>query len=364
MKTKILYFLLLISFGLSAQRLNTENVVLITLDGLRWQEVFTGADKTLIGTKEFVSDSLALVKKFWNESPEKRRETLMPFLWTKIASEGQLYGNRNVGNNVNVTNKMWFSYPGYSEILTGAADDERINSNDKNNNPNVTVLEFLNNQDRYKGKVAAFASWDCFPYIINAERSGLYVNSGIVKVEKAPTIHEALINELMYEIPNPLGSSVRLDAFTFHYTMEYLKKNKPRILYISFDETDDFAHGGKYDLYLEAAHYTDNMIGKLWNWLQTEEQYKDKTTLIITVDHGRGFHDKDAWRHHGSKVPNTDQIWIAIMGPDTPSSGEVKSSGQLYQNQIAKTLAMFLGLNFENGRIAGNVIPTAFVTQP
>jgi hypothetical protein len=52
------------------------------------------------------------------------------------------------------------------------------------------------------------------------------------------------------------------------------------------------------------------------------------------------------------------------MGPDTPSSGEVKSSGQLYQNQIAKTLAMFLGLNFENGRIAGNVIPTAFVTQP
>lgn len=342
------------------QKNKTENVILITLDGMRWQEVFTGADKTLVGNKTYVNDSAGLTKKFWKPTPAERRSALMPFFWNTIATKGQLYGNRELGSNVNVTNQMWFSYPGYNEILTGQADDQHITSNDKIENPNETVLEVLNKDKRYAGKVAAFSSWDCFPYIINSKRSGVPINSGIVKSEKDPTATEKLINELMYEIPNPLGD-VRLDAFTFYYAAEYLKKNKPKMLYISFDETDDFAHGGKYDLYLEAAHYTDQMIGKLWQWIQSDPQYKDKTTLIITTDHGRGHNDLEAWRHHGIKVPDADQIWMAFIGPDTKAIGEVKS-GQLYQNQVAKTIAELLDVKLPAPK-AGEPIKSAIVAK-
>ena len=65
----------------------------------------------------------------------------MPFFWKEVTKMGQLHGNRNLGNKVDLTNTMWFSYPGYNEILSGKADDSRINSNDKIPNPNTTILE-------------------------------------------------------------------------------------------------------------------------------------------------------------------------------------------------------------------------------
>jgi hypothetical protein len=358
--------ILAIAFTIAASSLQaqmkTKNIVLITLDGYRWQEVFTGAEQRLI-SKDFVDDSATLARKYWRENPVARREALMPFMWTVVAKQGQLYGNRNAGSFVNVTNKQWFSYPGYSEILCGFADDERIHSNDKFDNPNTTVLEFINNDKSFTGHVAAFTSWDVFPYIINAGRSKVPVNSGIVEA-KGPGItdKEKWTNELMHQVPNPLGE-VRLDAFTFSYAFEYMKKSKPRVMFISFDETDDFAHGGKYDLYLNAARYTDGFIRSLWEWCQSDPQYKGTTTFIITSDHGRGMVNKDDWRNHGIKVENADQIWMAFIGPDTPASGEMKNSPQLYQNQLARTLATFLGIEYKNQREPGATIQAVFKKQ-
>src|SRR3546814_14981981 len=84
------------------QELKTENVFLITLDGLRWQELFSGADPALIANHDFVDDSVALKKQFWRASPEKRREALMPFFWNVIARQGPLYGNRTEGSFVKI----------------------------------------------------------------------------------------------------------------------------------------------------------------------------------------------------------------------------------------------------------------------
>ncbi len=350
----VIFYFISISFSLAQQK--TENVILITLDGMRWQEVFGGAEWRLIHNKKFVGDTVALKNSFWAETSGERREKLMPFLWNVIAKQGQVYGNRNLGNKVNTTNTMWFSYPGYNEILTGFADDARITSNDAVDNPNKTVLEFINQQKGFNGKVAAFTSWNAFPAIINTRRSGIPVNTGFEKVQTNPTEREQLLNDLMFQIPN---EGTRLDAFTFHYALEYLKRNRPKALFISFDETDHFSHAGQYDHYLTSAHYTDGFIRTLWEWLQTQAQYKDKTTLIITCDHGRGNKEDEDWRHHGAKVQGADQVWFAVVGPDTPTLGEVKTSIQLYQNQIAKTLAASLGLNYTNERPVGEVVQTA-----
>lgn len=359
MRQKLTIVLILVACVAVAQR-KTENVVLITLDGFRWQEMFGGAEQRLI-SKTFVDDSAKVAKTYWRDSPEARRQLLLPFFWSVIAEQGQLYGNREAGSFVNVTNKQWFSYPGYSEILCGFSDDARINSNDKVNNPNTNVLEFINGQKAFSGKVAAFSSWDAFPYIINSARNGIYVNSGLVEAKGSLTEREKWINEMMWQVPNPLGE-VRLDAFTFSYALEYMKKHKPRVTYIAFDETDDFAHGGKYDLYLNAARYTDDFIRLLWEWCQADPQYKGKTTFIVTCDHGRGVVNREDWRHHGIKMPNADEIWLAIIGPDTPGTGEMKNSPQLYQHQVAKTLAAFLGLDYRNKPAPGEVIHGAFMS--
>jgi hypothetical protein len=352
----ILFFLAVFNLGTAQSNRKTENVFIITLDGYRWQELFTGADLALIQNKTFTDDSAGMMAQFWKDSPLERRKILMPFFWNTIASQGQLYGNRVYNNNVNCSNTMWFSYPGYSEILCGFADDERINSNKKIDNPNVTILEFLNKSSRYKGKVAAFSSWDVIPFIVNEKRSGVPVNGGYeIAAGNNLSEREIFLNELQGIIPGHWGS-VRQDAFTHHYAWEYIKKHQPKVVFISYGETDDFAHDGKYDEYLKAAHRTDKFIQELWQWTQSQSTYKNKTTFLITTDHGRGTVPVDSWKHHGDEIAGAGEIWLAVIGPDTSSSGEQKTSVQLYQNQVAKTAAAFLGVDYTNTKKTGEVI--------
>lgn len=343
----------------NSQKPKTENVVLITFDGLRWQELFGGADSSLVGNKNYVKDPVGLRQQFWAATADERRRKLMPFFWSTIAREGQLYGNRWLNSPVNCSNKMWFSYPGYNEILTGAADDARIKSNNKFNNPNITVLEYAEQQPAFKGKVAAFGSWDVFPFIINEERSKIPVNAGFENSEGKLTEREAFLNELQQQIPSP-WAGVRLDAFTHHYAKEYVKKAKPRLLFISYGETDDFSHDGKYDAYLRSALQTDQFIADLWKFFQAMPEYKGKTTFIITTDHGRGTEPVDNWRNHGIDVPGAGEIWLAILGPDTPPLGEMKNTAPLFQNQVAGTVAAWLKLDYAKSRAdAGAAVESA-----
>jgi hypothetical protein len=333
----------------------TENIFIITFDGLRWEELFNGAVDSLMLDKAYVEDTLQLQKRFGASTPQERRFKLMPWFWQTLGKEGQLYGNRLLDNKVNVSNPHWFSYPGYNEILTGFADPE-INSNDKIENPHITVLEWLNQKPAYQGKVAMFGSWDVFPFIVNEKRSGIPVNAGFEKAAGSKlSSRELFLNELQEQIPSP-WSSVRLDAFTHHFALEYIKRTHPKVVHIAYGETDDFAHDGHYDQYLKSAHQTDAMIGQLWQYVQSDPFYAGKTTFIITTDHGRGNTPKSAWKSHGKEYKGSDAIWFAVIGPDTPALGEMKTNGQWWQNQLAKTAAAFLGLDYTNNPEVGKVI--------
>ena len=87
---------------------------------------------------------------------DERRKALMPFLWSVVASQGQVFGNRDLGSDSHVINGLDFSYPGYSETLTGFADP-RIDSNKNLPNPNVTVFEWLNAKPEFAGKLRPLA---------------------------------------------------------------------------------------------------------------------------------------------------------------------------------------------------------------
>jgi len=332
----------------------SENLVLVTLDGVRWQEVFAGIDLNLINDERYSHKPEALKKTYWREQRTERRKQLFPFLWSVIASEGVLVGDRVQKSYMEVSNGWWFSYPGYNEILTGRADDG-IDSNAKIWNPNVTFLEILNGLQGYKNRVMAFTSWDVFPYIINTERSGLPVNAGFTVATPATSEKSRWLNELSAEAPR-LWPTVRVDFLTNGDAMQALKNQHPRVIYIAYGETDDFAHDGSYDRYVDAAHRSDLMLSRLWNWLQTDPFYRDRTTLIISTDHGRG-NTPDSWAHHASPaatakrgitdaangVPGSDQIWLAAIGPHIRSRGLV--SGHWKQSQIAATALACLELD-------------------
>ncbi len=349
-------FLFINTFAVSAQTLKTRNVVIVTLDGYRWKELFCGADPNILFNDKYVNDT-SVVHQFWHEQEEQRRRKLMPFMWNVIGTKGQLYGNRKYGNRMRLANMSLYSYAGYAEMFVGFAD-RRTRKNDAKVNPNHTVLETIKNQPEFRGDVAAFATWGVMPYILREEISEIPVNAGNDQATTLPlTDTEHALNALTEEGRRAYGD--RDDSVTFLYAFEYVKKKRPRVLYISFGETDEHAHDGRYDDYLKSAHRTDSMLSVLWTWLQSQEQYRDQTTLIIATDHGRGT-SASGWRRHALLFRGSRQTWLAVMGPDTPPSGEMVNKQLIRQKQLAATIAAFLSVPYTNRRKPGDVIHTVF----
>ncbi len=359
MKQIFLLLTLLLQLYTSNAQTKTHNVVIVTLDGMRWQEVFSGADSTLTFDTTASYSHRQVREKYWAHTSDERRKKLMPFLWSELVSKGLLIGNRALGSKMDNANQYWFSYPGYSELLTGYPDS-LINSNDTVQNPNVNVLEFLNSQPAFKGKIAVFGSWDRFSYILNQKRSGLYVNDGFKNADATVSPRMKFLNELQHQSPDLFHGWERLDVFTYHMGMEYMKARKPRIMYFALGDTDEFAHSGKYDYYMDAAHQADAWIGAIWNFIQSTPGYANKTTLLVTTDHGRGSAHGGEWQHHGSGTPGSGEIWLAAIGPSIPANGELRNSGQIFQGQFAATVAQLLGFEFKTPH---KILPPMNVTK-
>ena len=339
-------------FAVSQQPSSPRNIFIITTDGFRWQEVFSGADTVIMKDPKYVKDVSLMEELYGDSTPALRRQKLMPFFWNVIAKKGQLFGNRNFDNHVNVSNFYKISYPGYNEILTGYADPKLV-PNSPSNNPNINILEYLNQQDEYQGKVAAFSSWNIFPYILNEQRSELPVNSGYESIEENEDSTSVYINQVQNAVNRK--THCRYDQLTFLSAREYIQKHHPRVLYLGLGETDEFAHQGKYDQYLQQATNVDKMIAELWYYIQTDPFYKNNTTLIITTDHGRGK-KPTSWYAHNLFVRGSGDVWQAMIGPGIEPLGEIKIPQQVYQKQIAATIANLLGKKFvSNHKVAAGI---------
>lgn len=344
-----------LSTQLTAAPLASAKLVLISIDGLRWQELFYGADEALVHDSRFVRDSNLLQPLLRGN----KAENLLPFFHQVIKKQGLLVGDRHQGSLMNVSNSARVSYPGYNEMLSGVADPA-IHNNARQYNRNVTVLEWLNQQPGMQGQIAAFGSWDMLPFILNVPRSQLPVNAGFASVSDELSPELMLLNKLQRQTPN-LWATVRPDVFTHQFALEYLQRKKPKLLYVAYGETDDFAHNRQYDQYLWAAKRCDQFIAELWQQLQNDPFYRDQTTLLITTDHGRGRH-ADSWSHHGrvravsnylqtltnkASVEGSEEIWLAALGPQVKAQGVKRTTTLWWQHQVASTVAELLGYDFQ-----------------
>lgn len=324
------------------------NLVLVTIDGLRWQEVFRGAEDALL-TREAggvpANQMEALRRDFWAGTPEERRQKLMPFLWSTVVARGSVVGNRDAGSKVSVLNPHWVSYPGYNELLTGQSSDFIV-SNAPVPNPHTTVLEWLQQKPAFAGRVQVCAEWRVFTSIINAARSRVPVwttRQHSPPESASPRVLE--IEKWMDDIPF-MAPDEHFDAFVNETMKDTVARRRPRVLLLAFGEPDSHAHGRRYDRYLYSIQRCDRFIRELYEWLQTQPEYRDNTAILITPDHGRGVQGED-WTGHGKNVPRSNETWFAACGPDTPARGEWRAgTPELHQAQIAATVAALLGEDF------------------
>ncbi len=325
---------------------HTRNVVLIVCDGLRWQEIFTGADPLLLNEQAGGSwtPEAELRRQYWADDAGARRRLLFPFIWDTVATQGQLFGHQELGSKFTVTNAMWFSYPGYNEMTSGI-NDPAIQSNAFPPNPNVTVFEWLNSLPQFHGKVEIFGTWGAFHRIFNEARSKLPIRAGYSLVDASDLSPRGLLMNELYQTTTRLEEDNPPDAVLHVILREHLQKHHPRILFVGYGETDLWQHLGRYDAFLDTAHSFDKFVHGLWDQMQSMPEYRKQTTFLITADHGRGSGAVN-WKNHGVAQPGSGNIWLAVLGPDTAPLGERRDVPDLTQSQIASTLAAFVGEDF------------------
>jgi len=316
-------------------------LIFVTVDGVRWQEIFHGADPRIVDDLRRTPMPERIRKDYL--SAGKPADALTPFLHELEGKEGLLLGNRDKNYCMRVGNRYWFSYPGYNEMLTGKTDSW-ANTNDAVVNPDITFLEWVNHMPAYAGKVRAYATWDNFRNILNEKRSQIAVNDP----------------QLALPATVPGG-----DARTFALALQSIRTEDPSVLFVGFGETDEYAHEGHYDRYLDALHMVDGYIRQLWEAAQSDPRWAGHTTLIVATDHGRGLADFDneSWRRHSSGMdaaglfhpedswPGSDQTWAAFIGP-RPVEPTAKSAAQLWpcstNSQLAATAIEALGLQWSD----------------
>ncbi|HTO02541.1 MAG TPA: alkaline phosphatase family protein, partial [Opitutus sp.] len=183
------------------------------------------------------------------------------------------------------------------------------------------------------------------PAILNVGRSQfpLWVSGRHSRLDRvSPQLAD--IQRWMDDVPSKARDE-HYDAFAFRAALDLIDTHQPRLLYVALGEPDTWAHGRRYDRYLESTQRCDRFIRELWQKLQSLPQYRGTTTLILTTDHGRGNTPKD-WSSHGKTTPRSNETWMAVMGPDTLARGEWRDAQRVTTSQIAATVAAFLGEDY------------------
>ena len=177
------------------------------------------------------------------------------FCGARSRTQGQIFGNQAQGSVARVTNGLAFSYPGYNEMSTGLADP-RINTNEFGPNPNVSVFEWLNGLPELHGRVARLRHLgdvqghlqrEAQPpadagRLRSAVQGDAHARDGSCSTSSAPAPPRARRRGPLRRVH--AGAAARLVR----------RSSQPRVLFVGYGETDNWAHAGRYDLVLHSAH--------------------------------------------------------------------------------------------------------------
>ncbi|HVH46155.1 MAG TPA: alkaline phosphatase family protein [Labilithrix sp.] len=297
-------------------------VVVVTIDGVRWQEIFDGTDPTLA------------------PGPRVPATKLVPNLYALGTERGAFVGAPGSGV-ISATGPEYLSLPGYSEIFHG-----RFLHGCRDNDCARTTSPTLLDEARGRGAtVAAFASWTKLDFALTS-------NPGAFLVSCGPHGGSAL--------PGGTGlDDSRPDHDTATAALAYYEAERPDVFHLGLGEPDEHAHFGNYVGYIAALRDADEVVGRLMAMLDRDERGR-KTHVVVMPDHGRA---RD-FRSHGGFAPEAARVWMVVAGPRVAARGFVGSPRPRHLADVAPTLRMFLGLPSDMAPSAGSALDELFVSPP
>jgi hypothetical protein len=309
-------------------------VVLVVLDGVRWQEVFGGADRALANDRGM--NPLA-----W-ASPRK----LMPNLQRLLDTRAIALGGPGRGAAITATGPQFISMPGYLEIFAGHPDPA-CDSNDCVRPVARTVIDDVL-ESSGADDVAVVSSWPSIARAASADPTRLVVSAGRKRVERGDVLRAdegtaAQLDRGGRVKPFPGEGDYRPDAITARVALRVLATEHPRLLFVGLGDADEYGHRNDYHGYLEAVHASDAFLGDLFATLDEMGARGRHTTVLVTADHGRAYDFKD----HGGRYPESGRVWLVAGGGDVRGHGLVAASRRHTLSDVAPTVRALLGIGGE-----------------
>lgn len=322
MRNMMLAFALVVmGLGAQARADNGHNVILLMLDGVRYQEFFYGVDPN---------------------RTDKDSGPTFPFLWSEFAKEGVFFGDKRKGDPMYIANRMRISLPAYHSIMAGRTQDCMTNTCGRITEE--TIQERLVRESRiHPRQVATIASWVKIRYAAESREGATFVNAGIQPLNDRTRDDEVdRINREQARDTPPWGDA-RFDKYTWAHSMRYLRAHQPRFMFISLNDADEWGHRGDYRRYVATLRQYDLWIKELIETLSRAGEYGEKTTLIVTTDHGRG--ETSNWIDHGPLTPDAKHVWLYGRSPKTKARPRLGSVAGPYSHlDIRPTMEAALGV--------------------
>lgn len=272
----------------SPVRVNSPKVLMITLDGVRWQEIFNGTDPVMFHGQKMSA------------------KELLPNLHYQFVERGMVVGKDSM---FVATGPNHISLPGYLEIMRGHPSTDCQENDCEPRLKEDTMADLFN-------KSAVFASWDTIRKTVGKSVDSSVVNCG--RSFRSTGWHKAELEDNQ-NFPEVWGDyPYRPDDLTEKAAIDYLQYYSPDFMWISLGDTDEWAHYGDYDKYVESLQQADKFVGMAVEMVKRGEDGND-FTFIVTADHGRGLN----WQHHGWDKESA-RDWVMMAGRGIPSKGFVQ----------------------------------------
>ncbi len=290
------------------------NIVFFILDGVRWQEFKGTADQRIPQNPDYDSKHEFIESEF--------QDKILTNFWAKHAKKGLIFGIDPYNNAImEVMNHTNLTVPVLSSLFMGKLS--RCSSNNCQRIPEQTFLERIKIMRGFdKGQIAAFhfEDEDYFPKVLEKQE-------GSIHIEKSNNI------------------SKNYDRMTFQMAMDYLD-NRPRISVIYLSMTDWCGHIKDYRCYIDKLQEYDEYIDRLFQKLETMNDYGEKTTVIMTTDHGRGAYPSS---FHGHENYESRHVWLYISGPyiqtNLENNGVAGTDHHIDHGIIRPLMETLMGIN-------------------